>query len=264
MWERRTTRAALAGAGFVLMFVAGAAAQQAAPAARITTAAEGARRVITPKISEAADRLRQSAPRRAVGRIDWEAVRQLIKATAERDAAAFRARAAGAAAAIRDGRPPAGVEAFDLQKARLRFQTAVEARATRVPLLVPDAKDFGGRLKVFARPDSYAATVKLPDGAEIDILGTRVRVIGGAPETVKARAAARQRLVRRLEGLDAPYVVSRHEEGLDLSFSLFNAAYLVTIRCPAPDTDARCIDETYATGLVRRLALLNEQSGDEQ
>lgn len=263
-WPRIVAAAGAAAA------LAGAAYAQPAPAAAAKPAAsEDASRIITPRKSEKALSARAALSQKVPGAIDWAAVRARIEATRLRDAEHQKRLAASAAERKAAGAalPPApgGLERLDPARLQSRFVTAAQARATQVPLLVPTAPEFVGTLKVFPRPDSYAATARLPDGVEIDVLGTRMRVIGGAPADVKMRAATRERQTRRLADLDAPYVVSRHEEGIDLSFSLFNAAYLITVRCPNPDADARCVNEDYAAGLARRMGLLNDQpAGDGQ
>lgn len=261
--ERWSLVAAAAGAA---LFATTASAQPA-PAAAATTSANDASRIVTPRKSEAVARARAVFAQKLPGKIDWQAVRARIEATRTRDAEYDRRAAAGANRTVAAAPPPrpGGLERLDPARLQSRFATAARARATFVPLLVPTAPEFVGTLKIFPRPDSYAATARLADGAEIDVLGTRMRVVGGAPEALKARAVARERASRRLADLDAPYVVSKHEEGLDLSFSLFNAAYLVSVRCPDPEADVRCTDESYAAGLARRMGLLNDEpAGDGQ
>ena len=248
----------LVAAGAALV-IAGAASAQPAPAEAPKAAPSDAERIITPRKSDAV-RARAALPQKQAGAIDWEAVRARVEATRVRDAEHEKRIAAGAPSRTANIQRPGGLERIDPARLQSRLVTAARARATAVPLLVPSAPEFVGTLKIFPRPDSYAATARLADGTEIDVLGTRMRVVGGAAENIKLRAATRERQTRRLADLDAPYVVSRHEEGIDLSFSLFNAAYLVTVRCADPEADARCTDEAYVAGLARRMGLLNDET----
>lgn len=253
----RAIAAALAVSAAATTGVATAQTEQA-PAAQ-----KDESRIITPRRNASEARAAAAErPTRIEGPIDWAAVRQRIEATRARDAEHEKSVAAGAnrAAGAAPPPPPGGVRQVDPSRLQSRFVTAARARATAVPLLVPATDEIIGTLKIFPTKNAYAATARLADGTEIDFLGTRMRVVGGAPGDVKARMATRERATRRLPDLDAPYVISRHEEGIDLSFSLFNAAYLVTVRCPKPDTDARCNDEAYVVGLVRRVALLNDET----
>lgn len=217
-------------------------------------------RIITPRRSDSPLRAPTLA-RKDDGRIDWAEVRRVIDATQRADQAEFSAvavptRGFGRVAGVR--RFPAGQLPSD------RGAPPLQVERTRLPLLIPLGAAFNGRLRIYPRDDAYAAIVTLADGASVEFVGTRLRVVGGPEAGLKARIAARQRAAaRRLPGLDAPYVISRHEQGVDLSFSKFNAAYLISVSCPAPETDPRCAGDEYVVSLAADLGLLNDPDAGE-
>lgn len=217
-------------------------------------------RVITP--TRSAPRLARPALEKSAAPIDWQAVRDLIRETRERDQA-FQRQAQTSTTAARPPAPrPDGLRA--LSPRQLGRVDLREVAQTRVPLLAPVTSETTPTLRVAARENAFTALADLPGGASVEILGTRMRVVGGGADAVKMRQAQRRRFQARLAGLDAPYVISRHEEGVDLSFSKFGAAYLVTIYCPKPDDDERCSKNDYVLSLVQNLSILNESEGDGQ
>lgn len=256
----------------------GAVAQTARPTAAQTSAAQtssaqtadakdDSARIVTPRKSDNASRMKAASAPKDASPVDWRQLRAQIAATRERDGRAASQSTARTAAPQR----PAGIRRLDLRSLKTTAQAApsqaaaaARAQDTKLPILVPAAPEFVEALKVYPLENAYAAHAKLADGTEIHVMGTRLRVIGGDPSTAKARAASRQRILRRIPELAAPYVVSRHEEGVDLSFSLFNVAYLVTVRCKDPDTDVRCTSENFIGSLVRDLGVLNADAGEGQ
>ncbi len=230
-----------------------AGAQEAgAPAqderARIVTPARNAQRLAAPNVRK------EAAP------IDWEAVRGVMRETRERDRVFAPQGQSSLAAATGAAQRPAGLRA--LSPDQLGRVDAREVAQTRLPLLAPATAETAPTLRVSARENAFAALADLPGGASIELLGTRLRVVGGGENVVRMRQAQRRRFQARLAGLDAPYVISRHEEGVDLSFSKFGASYLVTVYCPKPDEDARCAKDDFVLSVVQNLAILNEAEGD--
>lgn len=249
-------------------------AQTAKPVASadVKASADDSSRVITPRKSESAARMKRASAPKDAAPVDWARLRAQIEETRARDSK-FVGQTAPAPSERAAGVPqrPGGIRRIDLQKLKTPAQAApsqasvvARARETKLPILVPAAAEVLEALKVYPLENAYAANAVLKDGTEIHIMGTRLRVVGGDPAIAKARFASRQRLIRRLPDIAAPYVVSRHEEGVDLSFSLFNVAYLVTVRCADPETDPRCTGENYVGALVRDLGILNADAGDGQ
>ncbi|MEQ8934759.1 MAG: hypothetical protein RIE56_03080 [Amphiplicatus sp.] len=245
-------------AGAALFAAAGvaltAAAQQPDAAAQDERA-----RIITPPRTAA--RLARPSPVKNLASIDWAAVRETIRETRERDQLFDRQQQSSTFARAPAPRPD-GLRA--LSPRQLGRVDAREIAQTRVPLLAPVTADTAPTLRVAARENAFTALADLPGGASIELLGTRLRVVGGGADVVKMRQAQRRRFQARLTGLDAPYVISRHEEGIDLSFSKFGASYLVTIYCPKPDEDERCTKDDFVLSIVQNLAILNEAEGDGQ
>jgi hypothetical protein len=139
-----------------------------------------------------------------------------------------------------------------------------EVRQTRVPVLAPLTADTVGALRVACRKNAFTAFGDLPNGAYFEIIGTRMRVVGGGPETMALRSRAQSGAMPRLAALNAPYEISHHEQGVDLSFSRFNVAYQVSVLCADPESDARCTGDAYVTSLADNLALLNQEEGEGQ
>lgn len=217
-------------------------------------------RIITPP--RAAMRLARPQVEKTLAPIDWQAVRGVIRETRERDRVFTQQGQSSVAATRAPADRPAGLRA--LSPGQLGRVDAREVAQTRVPLLAPVTADTAPSLRVSARENAFAALADLPGGASIELLGTRLRVVGGGDTIVKMRQAQRRRFQARLAGLDAPYVLSRHEEGVDLSFSKFGASYLVTIYCPKPDEDERCVKNDFVLSVVQNLAILNEAEGNGQ
>lgn len=275
----RVTRRNAAFVAFALGAALGAPTgvdAQQPQAAATQTAAErdgGDDRIVTPRKSDRDLREKDAAASKEAAPVDWARVRAQLAETRGRDAKFASERAAGAAQSQIAARPrgPGGIRRVDLasmksaaQAAPSQASLAERARKTRLPILVPAGADVLQTLKVFPLENAYAAHARLADGTEIDMMGTRLRVVGGDPGAVKTRLASRQRSLGRLKDIAAPYVISRHEEGVDLSFSIFNVAYLVTVRCKDPDADPHCTGDNFVGSLVRDLGVLNADAGDGQ
>ena len=253
--------AALA-AGFAWAAPSGVFAQQrtAPPTEEITLPPRPA--AITPRLSVRQPPGIQTA--KTAGPVDWAAVKVAVDETRERDAAFDRELRAMTLSRVispeeQQRRRPKGVRAMAPEQTER--VSAQEVRRTRLPLLAPVTADTINNLRVTARENAFTAFGDLPNGASFELLGTRMRVVGGTDELMKSRAAQRSSAVSRLDGIDAPFLISRHEEGVDLSFSKFNAAYLLTVYCPDPDADARCADDGYVRSLAENLAIFNEDEG---
>ncbi len=195
---------------------------------------------------------------------DWEKVRAAIKDTTARDAEFDRQVRAmqlsgQVSAAERERLRPKGLRAA----APDQFQRVAveEVKRTRVPLLAPLTADTVSNMRIVASENAYTALGDLPNGASFELIGTRMRVVGGGADLGKMRAAMRNRSVAQIESIGAPYVVSRHEQGVDLSFSKFNCAYMITIYCADPNGDARCAKDDFIRSLADNLAILNEAEG---
>ncbi len=272
---RRRAACAVLALGVATGAHGGAAAQPAAPSKTETTAAQAAddaARIITPRKSDSAARLKEPSAPKDAAVVDWARLRAQILETRARDGKFASERAAGASPNVAAApSAPGGIRRIELASMKTRAQAAPSQAAmaervqtTKLPILVPSAPEVLQTLKVFPLENAYAANARLTDGTEIHIMGTRLRVVGGDPAIAKARLASRVRMQGRIPEIAAPFVISRHEEGVDLSFSLFNVAYLVTVRCKDPDTDPRCTGQDFVGSLVRNLGILNADAGDGQ
>ena len=139
--------------------------------------------------------------------------------------------------------------------------SAKEVAETRVPVLAPAVPELMGAMKVAARENSFTAFADTPHGDYVEIIGTRMRVVGGADETMSMRRRARSAAMPELSALNAPYEISHHEQGVDLSFSRFNVAYQITVYCKDPAKDAHCTGDEYVVSLADSLAILNPKGG---
>jgi hypothetical protein len=135
-----------------------------------------------------------------------------------------------------------------------------EVAEAQVPVLVPQYGEAQGEMKIASRENSYTAFCDLPDGAYFEMIGTRMRVTGGPEAMRAARTAARRSAGRTMESLgSAPFTISRHEQGIELSFSRFNVAYQVAVYCRDPLNDVRCSQDAYIISLAENLAVLNPE-----
>lgn len=113
-----------------------------------------------------------------------------------------------------------------------------------LPVLLPNREDLAGKTLVAPLDDLYTATFK-EGAATVSITGSKL--ISGTPSLP----------------LGAPRGdrISRTDTGLDLSFSRFGAAYLISIECPNPDRDPQCASDDYATALKNSLAVVTPRDG---
>jgi hypothetical protein len=185
--------------------------------------------------------------------VDWSGVRQSLALTQRRDIAS-------AQTVTRVAAPPAGLRAI----APERFKTvaAAEVARPRLPVLAPATSDAVGDLKVYGMRDSYSATADLDGGVAMRISGTRRKLLVGDVRPARQRFAAMS-AERRLQSVDAPYLISRSESATDLSFSKFGCGYVLSLMCDDP-ADPRCAEDDYILSLASSLALLNASAGDGQ
>jgi hypothetical protein len=255
----------LAGAATGAIALAAAFAQTPEGSGDEESAEAPASAVITPRRSESAPP--GPVPEKAAPAIDWAKVREQIAETRKRDEAFDRqlramSQSRDVPAEERERLRPKGLRSIAPGQLQSKSVTAAEVARTRVPLLVPLTSDTVGALRVVARENAYTAFGDLPNGASFELAGTCMRVVGGPPEVVRMRMAQRKEFAAaRIDGLDAPFVISRHEQGVDLSFSKFNCGYMITVYCDKPDADARCAEDDFVTGLASNTAILNESEG---
>lgn len=264
--SRKFIYATAACAPFMLGALTIAAAQEssevtAEPAEEVTAPAE---RIIVPRRS-----LRTSLSvlgDKSAGAIDWEAVKALIAETRERDAEYQRSiRAMALTRAVttaeRERLRPTGLR--PLAPAQLERVSPERVAAARLPVLAPVTAETMGSLRVAANANSFTAFGELPNGATFELIGTRERVTGGGPAVMKARLAERRQMLKTLEAINAPYMISHHEQGVDLSFSKFNVAYQIAVYCEDTE-DSRCVSDDFALSLADNLVILNEEAGGTQ
>lgn len=225
--------------------------------------------VVVPRRSKAkaaAAAVRQASPKSA-GAVDWQDVNEEVtkmrasEAQAQREVRAMELTRALTPAEREKMRPRGLRTASAKQFQRMSSQ---EIGETRVPVLAPVTADTMGSMRVAARENAFTVFGDLPDGAYFEIIGTRMRVVGGTAATMEMRAKSRSAALPRLASLDAPYEISRHEQGVDLSFSRFNVAYQISVLCQDPDGDARCAGDDFVMSLADNLAILNQEEGAGQ
>lgn len=210
-------------------------------------------------------RLAALAPRslKSEAPIDWAMVRDTLRETNVRDQIFERQANASAATGAQLSERPGGLRAF--APGQLQRVDPRDVARARLPLLIPLTSQTIGTVRLAVRPDAYTAIADLPAGAMMELLGTRLRVVGGGDDGMRRlRSTLRKRATGELPGLRAPFIISRHEEGVDLSFAKFGASYLISISCPDPDGDERCSQDAYIRAVAENLGILNETAGDGQ
>lgn len=263
MTERALRMAAAAFAcALVSMPTTGAAQSTADPAAAPADEVSApADRIIIPRPSERTPR--ETIGDKSDGPVDWQAVKDAIARTRARDAEFERSLRAMTLTRVvtteeRERLRPKGLRV--LAPEQLQRVAPERVAIPQLPVLVPVTAETAGSLRIAARPDAFTAFGELPNGATFELIGTRKRVTGGGPEMMKARLSERRRALKTLDAIDAPYMISHHEEGVDLSFSKFNAAYQITVYCDNAE-DTRCAADAYVMSLADNLVILNEDAG---
>jgi len=119
-----------------------------------------------------------------------------------------------------------------------------ELEKARLPVLLPDDPDMVEKMRLFAKPDHYVASLR-DENHSVQITGTRITQ--GKLGTRSAR--------RRMEasGDEEGFVYQRTEYGCELSFMRYNVSYNISVECRKPDSDARCTGKEYIMGLARSL-----------
>jgi hypothetical protein len=107
-----------------------------------------------------------------------------------------------------------------------------------LPVLLPGREDLARNLRLSPMDNLYTAVFK--DGtATISITGSRI--LGSTPAPPLGARSER---------------IERTETGLDLNFSRFGAAYVISIECASPQRDPQCVNDDYALGLKNSLAVV--------
>ena len=260
----RINAAAAVCAGLYLSCGA-ALAQQAAPAEITATPAEETADdlVIVPRRSSRTEP--GVATAKTDGAANWDELRDDLKEKqAEQEAFDRQMRAMALSRVVteaeRERLRPKGLRA--VSATQMQIARPERVASARLPVIVPLRSEIVNNMRAAVQPNAYTIFAELPDGAFFEMMGTRMRVVGGTDAVIKSRLTERRRSVKRLEAIDAPYTISRHEYGVDLSFSKFNIAYLLTVECPEPETDARCADDAYIVSLTQDMGVLNADGGE--
>lgn len=196
---------------------------------------------------------------------DWTAVKTTLRVSKEKDAEFDRSvRAMSLSRVIspeeRERLRPKALRAAPPEQFKRVSPEAVNR--AMLPVLAPATAETIGALRIASRENAFTAFGELPNGANFELIGTRMRVVGGPTELVKARGAQRKRALKRLDSIDAPYMISHHEQGVELSFAKFNVAYQIAVYCD-DETDARCAQDDYAISLADSIVILNENAGGQ-
>lgn len=215
--------------------------------------------------SPAAAAVSAEGPAKSAGEVDWGAVDAEMQKAAEAEAdfqrqvRAMELTRQLSTAEKEKMRPRDGLRSASARQ----FQqvSAAEVAETRVPVLAPMMPELLGAMKVAARENAFTAFADMEDGNYVEVIGTRMRVVGGTEETMAMRKQARVDAMPMLASLSAPYEISHHEQGVDLSFSRFNVAYQVSVYCKDPAADPRCAGDEFVTSVADSLAILNRNTG---
>lgn len=264
--EMNATRLGVAAAAMLGMLIGAPtiAAAQSSGETSTQPAAAPQERIITPRRSDGDQSLVRGD--RSEGPVDWQAVKAVIDETRSRDAAYERtlrsmALTRAVSAEERERLRPKGLRS--LSPTQLQRVDAARVAIPRLPVLAPVTAETAGSLRIAARDNAFTVFGELPDRATFELIGTRNRIVGGGPDAMKIRLAERRQAMKTLAAIDAPYTISHHEEGVDLSFSKFNVAYQIAVYCENTD-DPRCAGDEYVVSLADNLVILNEDAGGAQ
>jgi hypothetical protein len=132
-----------------------------------------------------------------------------------------------------------GRSALSLRLSTLVSLSKEDSDRIGLPVLLPARDEIANSLRLSPMDNLYTATLK--DGTvTITITGSRIVAGTAAPPPGGARS-------ERIE---------RTDTGLDLYFSRFGAAYVISIECPSPDSDVQCANDDYALALKESLAVV--------
>jgi hypothetical protein len=120
-----------------------------------------------------------------------------------------------------------------------------------LPILLPADAGVVRNVKLFIEPNSYSASADI-DTANVTIYGTHV-FRKRAPNDPVARAAAAAPREALSNGL--PVRITTAESGINLTFTRWGAAYLISIECESSDEDARCAQPDFIKSLALRMAI---------
>jgi hypothetical protein len=110
---------------------------------------------------------------------------------------------------------------------------------------------------VFPESDTYSATIELPQGATVSIIGSRrARLINTQDAAARSLIQTSGSRVGLYQMSDV--VVEQTETGFGISFTRFGVAYNVEIGCVSPLTDPRCSDPTFVRELAYSMGLVGE------
>jgi hypothetical protein len=123
-----------------------------------------------------------------------------------------------------------------------RTRNSQELASIRLPVLIPNTTVVEGNPRFRGQGNSYAVAYALPD-ASLSILGTSVFL--SRPDD-KALAQSGQGPNR---------IFDRSEDGTDLSFLKYGAAYVLRLSCTKPD-DERCTKDTFLNKVADSLLVV--------
>lgn len=129
---------------------------------------------------------------------------------------------------------------------RLVRVTPQQLDAAHLPVLLPNTNEMRASGLVFPSPNSYAATVNLPD-ATVEVFGSS-RAAALAP-------GAEKDLKGHMKPTAAGYLVNDTEYGQEIAFNRYGIAYAIMITCKAPRTDVRCTKPEFLTALADQMAM---------
>lgn len=127
-------------------------------------------------------------------------------------------------------------------------------RQVRIPVLLPnppEMPDMVRDMRVFPKPHSYAASLRLPDML-VEVFGTHVAKAlpeGAAPPEGAMRMAS------------ADYILERTEYGYELSFARWGCSYNIAITCDDPRGNERCRAPAFVTHLADTMDMVGGEPG---
>lgn len=128
---------------------------------------------------------------------------------------------------------------------------AQEQRVTpTMPVLLPADETLIRSVRLLIEPNSYSASGDI-GGANVTVYGTHVFRRRAADDPVtRAAAAPRETLANGVQ-----VRVTTAESGIDLTFTRWGAAYLISVECEDPTMDRRCSDPGFIKSLAEKMAV---------
>lgn len=129
--------------------------------------------------------------------------------------------------AVRDAK---GIKAF-----RSAMISPKVIEQTHLPILVLGTGPVRAAPKIYTQGDAYATTYRIGNDSKLTVLGSRSAIVIDEHSAIYGKF--------KVDGKSS-YTIDFFEDGIDLNFSKFGAAYTLRITCSTA-SDKRCTDTKF-------------------